>query len=354
MLSSSLSENNIDKILQDRTYWKDINTPKTQEYIINNRGQRLHIRSTFPTESIKIKATILSLHGYASHSNRPTHMYLAKQFTNSGYIYITMDFHGHGYSEGERGLVENHHHLVDDTLCVLLSLYKNDNNYNLSKNPFYIMGHSMGGAVAILVSSLLANSDKTDELYLSKLYKDNEDFIRKDIVPYFRGSIFICPAIYVNVPSILYCLLHALSRIIPKCSLPISIFNENKYNHLTWSCSRYREYIKQDGYPSNPDGLSYGGNIMFRTLMSIILLGENIQNVISYINFPFIVLHDSNGDIVVSVKGSKKLIDETPSINKIFIDVIDGLHDILANKIDETSEILIDWLEKQISEHKDD
>ena len=34
---------------------------------------------------------------------------------------------------------------------------------------------------------------------------------------------------------------------------------------------------------------------------------NQILNVISYINFPFIVLHDSNGDIVVSVKGSKKL-----------------------------------------------
>ena len=353
---SYLSEHKIDQmLLQNLTCSKYINAPKTEEYIINNRGQRLHVRSTIPTESIKIKAAILSLHGYGSHSNRPPHLYLANKFVNAGYIYITMDFHGHGYSEGERGLVENHIHLVDDALCVLISLYKNktDNiniNCNLSKIPFYIMGHSMGGGIAILLSTLLSNCDKADELYLlSKLYKDNEHVIHKNIVPYFRGSIFICPAICINAPFILRCcLLRVLSCIIPKSSLPVFIFNENKYNHLVWTSSRYREYLKQDGYPSNPNGLNYGGNIMFRTLISIMLLGENIQNIITYTNFPFIILHDSNGDIVVPVNGSIQLIDKSPSKNKIFIDIVDGLHDILDNKVDETSEILVDWLEKQM------
>lgn len=78
------------------------NLERTEEFVINNRDQILHVRSKWPKDT---KCVVLFLHGYASHGARPTHKHLATEFNNNEIAYITLDFHGHGYSEGLRAHV---------------------------------------------------------------------------------------------------------------------------------------------------------------------------------------------------------------------------------------------------------
>ena len=329
-----------------------INLKNTEKYIMNNRNQKLHTRHVF-TDKHPPDAIIICLHGYGSHINRFVYKKLYENLTNNGYAFIGLDFHGHGYSDGERALVTNYIHLIEDVLCLLVDIFRNGSStgVGLCKIPFYIMGHSMGGAIAILTSLLLTNYSVnfSKGILQSEFYTENKDFIHRKISPYFKGCVLMCPAIDINICSFPF--LNYFIKKIPfsyasNYSIPKYILDESKYNNLCWSCPKYLKYIEDDGYPNNPKGIGYGGNIKLGTLNSIITLSDTVKNKIKHIEFPFIVMHDSIGDSVVKSSGSKFLIDNSCSKDKIYIEIKDGLHDMLANKTDETIKHILKWLNK--------
>lgn len=139
-----------------------INLAQSEEYVTNSRGQQLHVRTSWPAYS-KLRGLVIFLHGFGSHANRPLQRHLSQSFNSMGLAYAMFDFHGHGYSEGERALVYSPDDLVDDVLCLLKAIYadeKNEkrrvahkyflNNHAPSDIPFFLLGHSMGGGVAII------------------------------------------------------------------------------------------------------------------------------------------------------------------------------------------------------------
>ena len=58
-----------------------------------------------------------------SHPILPYQRYVSRRFTDNGYGYICLDFHGHGYSEGTRALINDMGDLEDDCLCLLEVLF---------------------------------------------------------------------------------------------------------------------------------------------------------------------------------------------------------------------------------------
>lgn len=112
-------------------------------------------------------------HRYASHISRPVHEKIGHYFNNQNVGYITMDFHGHGHSDGLRALVASYVDLVDDIVSLLLAVYSTsttntEQNYRIAQSfdtdvPFFIMGHSMGGAVALLTANFLTSSTLSGE-----------------------------------------------------------------------------------------------------------------------------------------------------------------------------------------------
>jgi len=107
------------------------------------------------------------MHGYAGHCSRPTQGYLQEYFTKRGISFLSFDFHGHGRSQGVRGLVQQPEDLFDDALAVLLHFY----HKKLLTTPFFIMGHSMGGGVSILLSQLI-HSNKSK--FSTRFYEENK------------------------------------------------------------------------------------------------------------------------------------------------------------------------------------
>lgn len=164
-----------------------------------------------------------------------------------------MDFNGHGYSDDERVLVKNYVHLFEDVLCLLIDIFINGSLTGVSmyKIPFYIMGHSMGGSIAILTSLLLDKSNIFKyENYSSEFYNKNKDFIQKNISPYFKGCILIFPSINVNfsnIPFLKRCISSLPLNVVSNYSIPKYILDENRYNYLSWSCPIYLKYIEDDG-----------------------------------------------------------------------------------------------------------
>ena len=88
-----------------------------------------------PTRIVQI------VHGYAEHGGRYAHV--AEALTERGAVVYADDHMGHGRSEGERALITNFDHVLDD-LHTLAGIARTEN----PKVPFVLVGHSMGGLLS--------------------------------------------------------------------------------------------------------------------------------------------------------------------------------------------------------------
>lgn len=236
-------------ILSNKKYKNII---KSDEFIINNY-KTIHIRTNFT----KIrKAYILYLHGYAGHSNRPEHEKLINFMNNNDICVITMDFSSHGYSDNidnNKCYIPKYEYLIDDVFSVINSLFIENNNNNFTKYkisetliPFYLIGHSMGGGIAILIADIIMNNK----------YKKYYDIVNK-IKYYFNGVILISPAIKLKLPNFLKYIIKPISYLYPKSYISNIILDPNKYNEHIWINKDYINFICSDYYKINENGMSY-------------------------------------------------------------------------------------------------
>ncbi|MEA1902028.1 MAG: alpha/beta hydrolase [Actinomycetota bacterium] len=81
---------------------------------------------------------VLIVHGYAEHGGRYDHV--AKALTAKGAVVYAQDHIGHGRSDGERALITDFEHVVDD-LHGLAGIAMKEH----AGLPLALVGHSMGG-----------------------------------------------------------------------------------------------------------------------------------------------------------------------------------------------------------------
>ena len=316
------------------------------EYVHNSRGQKLHVHSYWPEEENLI-AIVISLHGMGCHSNRPMQRYMAESFNKSGLGYICLDFHGHGYSDGLRGLVDSPEYLLDDVMSLLNALYNDSpsfssTDYRLNRRlvsaPFFLMGHSMGGSTAISLGHMLSDRE---------LVADPPLGVRQPISKIFRGCLLLCPAIDIKMPSIyiVTVLDYLVVPLFPNCSVPEMLVSRKSSQNLIWSNKMFQDYVSRDGYPGNPKGLSYGDPVRFQTASTLVKLAARLKSLLSEIRFPFIVFHDPLEQIVL-VHGSERLIKDSLTLpgRKSIVMVEGGLHDLLSNNFTSITEKSIEWI----------
>ncbi len=87
------------------------------------------------------RATALVSHGYAEHGGRYDHV--ARALNEVGLTVYALDHRGHGHSAGDRGDIGSWDEVVAD-FDLLTDLAAAE-----APEPRYLIGHSMGGAVAI-------------------------------------------------------------------------------------------------------------------------------------------------------------------------------------------------------------
>ncbi|MFL5845860.1 MAG: alpha/beta hydrolase [Solirubrobacteraceae bacterium] len=80
-------------------------------------------------------------HGYGEHARRYEH--LAAALVDDGAVVYAPDHHGHGLSDGERALVDDLDHGVDDLHLVFEQAAADNPGL-----PIVLIGHSMGGLIA--------------------------------------------------------------------------------------------------------------------------------------------------------------------------------------------------------------
>lgn len=333
-------------IIQNNEDIRNINLPKSEEYVVNNRNQRLHVRSFLP-DSKNPKAVIIYIHGIGAHINRPTFPFIAKSFTDNDLAFITMDIHGHGYSEGTRVLINSHEHWIEDAMCVLSSLFSTSNatkrEHSLKQDnfqcPYFVTGQSLGGCTALACSIEISKWSKipnTSNSKFSHLVSDSDEEL-KSLSSRFLGSILLCPAIIVPEPSefVKTILKWVFVPLMPESPVP-SYFTKPIDSQKSWNNDVYIKYASNDIFPQNPHGLGWGGGMRFKTGQSVLNYVSYIKSCLHEVDFPFIVLHDPE-DTVVLVQGSLELIarSSTESSLKEIIYMPDGRHDLTSNKLAE-------------------
>jgi acylglycerol lipase len=102
-------------------------------------GPRLHGQGWMPEPAWGV---IVIVHGIAEHGGR--YAWLAERANVRGIGVLTVDLRGHGRSPGERSYVER----FDDYLLDVDALWAKAQELAAGR-PLFLMGHSMGGAIAL-------------------------------------------------------------------------------------------------------------------------------------------------------------------------------------------------------------
>ena len=323
-----------DEYIQSRISSTHPNLPNSLEYITNSRGQKLHVRTYWPAER-SVKFIVVSLHGHAGHGNRPTHSYIARELNAHNIAYVTLDFHGHGYSEGDRCRIAKYADLIDDVMSLLTAIYMPTPYPSESTRiripsiaqqlPFFICGLSMGGAAALATSNTIR-----DDVRYTKIHQK------------FRGLILAAPMIQIKdvSPFLKTALTLPLQKIMDKVPFDVSQYVNNDD---IWR-PHYSDYVNADSYPKNPQGLTFYGIPWVTTLQSLLNFVEDMPTILPRIDCPFIVLHDPH-DAITKIDGSYELMEESASKHKHMVMMLGSKHDLIANRTHSFIHRVIEWMQ---------
>jgi acylglycerol lipase len=91
---------------------------------------------------VPTRAAIVLAHGAAEHSGR--YGYVVERLVPAGYPIWALDHHGHGRSEGRRAVIDRTEHAVADLDSLVEMAAAAE-----PEAPLFLLGHSMGGAIAL-------------------------------------------------------------------------------------------------------------------------------------------------------------------------------------------------------------
>ena len=121
------------------------------------RGLEIYWQAWMPDRAAP-RATVVLAHGASEHSGR--YRWTGEQLAARGYALYAVDHRGHGRSEGDRAVIDRMSNAVEDlhTLVERAAAAQ-------PGRPVVLLGHSMGGAVALSYTAV--HEDALDALVLS-------------------------------------------------------------------------------------------------------------------------------------------------------------------------------------------
>jgi len=224
------------------------------------------------------RASVVIAHGGAEHSGR--YAWVAEQLTARGYAVHALDHRGHGRSEGPPGYVDRFAHAVEDLDRLIDGLAA----------PVFLLGHSMGGCLALLY--VLDHQDRLAGLVLSSPLCSLDE-----------------------VPGPLRVAARVLNRIAPKAGV--------HQVDATGVCTD-PEVVR--AYDEDP--LVYRGKLAARTVVEIDDSVNRIRAREAQITLPLLVL-SSPGDTIVEPAGAARVHANAGSADKAFVSYDGMAHEIL-------------------------
>ena len=250
-----------------------------EEYIKNARGMKLFTCRWLPANARPIKALVFMCHGYAvecSVTMRGTGVRLAQ----AGYAVYGMDYEGHGKSDGLRGYVPSFDVLLGDCDAYFTAVVVANQSPQL---PRFLLGESMGGAVALLLHRARPS--------------------------YWAGAVLVAPMCKITEemkphPAVIK-VLEAVTRFIPTWKV---VPTRNVIG------AAYRTQAKRDEIRRNP--YCYKGRPRLKTAHELLRASLRVESeVLTQVTLPFLVVH-GGGDRVTDPSVSQLLCREAPSTDK--------------------------------------
>lgn len=253
-----------------------------------------------------IRAVVVIVHGLGEHSAR--YRQVAGQLVQSGCAVYALDHRGHGKSQGTRAVIDRFAHAVED-IDQVLELARREQR----GKPVFMLGHSMGGALALSYS--LKHAAKLDGLILSG------------------------PAVAIDGarPHLRH-LSKFLSVIAPRAGL---------FAIPPSTVSRDKSVVSD--YASDP--LNHHGKVPARTLAEILRFVEWLPAAAPGIKLPLLIQHGSK-DVLAGLSGSEMLMQTVSSKDKT-LKVYDELFHEIYNELPEDRVRVLtdlkDWIEARIA-----
>lgn len=261
--------------------------------------------ATFRYQASNPKAVICYFHGMHCASSDFTH--IAAYFSKHSITTIAMDQEGHGHSGGEPGTIYSLDAYAQD--CA--NFIQKAKTLYPSNMPFFLIGHSMGGALCVKASILIPEA--------------------------VRGSILLAPALGVApdfeplLQKVVRCLNCCFSSIRLK-ALDQSLVSRNPH---------YPGY-----YAENPEFFS--GKMNARTAVAMLNGFENLQLQYEAFKTPVIVFQGMQ-DKITSAAQAESFVKTCGSSDKEILLYPDMYHVLQEEpEIDEILARTLDWIKARI------
>ncbi|KAK1386951.1 Caffeoylshikimate esterase [Heracleum sosnowskyi] len=293
---------------------------RTEEwYEINLKDQEIFCKSWLPEPDVQIKGALCFCHGYG---DTCTFFFegIAKQIASCGYAVYAIDHPGFGLSEGLHGYVSSFDDIVDNVIEQFTIIKGRPEIRGL---PHFLLGQSMGGAVAI--KALLKEPGEWDGLVLvAPMCK-----IAEEVMP---------PAPIANA-------LIMLAKVLPKAKL----VPQQDLAELA-----FRDVNKRKLASYNV--ICYNDQTRLRTAVELLNTTKDIESQLHKINSPLLILHGA-ADKITDPKISEFLYERASSEDKTLKLYEDGYHCILEGEPDEriftVIQDIVTWLDSRCSVHQE-
>ncbi len=253
-----------------------------------------------------IERTVIIQHGLGEHSGRYEN--LLDYFAGSSTAFYAMDARGHGRSEGKKGHVKLFMQYADD-LHDFVKLVLQEQKVN----EVFLLGHSLGGAIAALYASAYPQ--------------------------HLRGLILSSPAIELYMTpymKVAKATARGLAAAFPSLTLASNL-NQKYLSHDRQVIADYRADPLVHGYASATLGYE-----MFR-------VGEKLYNKAPSLHMPLYIMHGT-GDKITDAKGSEKFYELAGSQDKT-LKLYDDLYHEMMNEPSKDREVVLEDLKAWILAH---
>lgn len=325
------------------------NTPRPNGFMVNSRGRKLYYRVLLPDSTDPPSCLMILLHGYAAHFNRPGSVIYIKELLAKNVAVATLDFEGHGYSEGLRCHIKDVGDFVADVVQFVdltqsgaalvsssASLYdptlsrssSTQSSHLIAALPLFISGQSLGGAIALLASERIAH--------------------RADPLPNWRGAILLCPALDGNTPpaAVIFFLQWCVLPFFPTRCMPTFLDSTSDTSAIWKTRSLCEWHLNFDNW-GKPGALGWGNSMRWGTGGALIKMIGVIDVVIKRCDFPMLALHDPK-DAIIPFQGTLKLKQTAPSKDIEYVEMNGALHDMVTNEPGTLAAHMAAWANKRL------
>ena len=287
----------------------------------------------------RIKGIVVVYHGFLAHGKYPTVKYVAELLGSkeNGYGVLAVDLPGHGLSPGLRGYIPNSQILIDDGITIAKSARKiikdsitNGDTSYVDTLKLFLVGSSMGGAIALSVAQQMSTSTKQKGGEAGGGGGDES----------IDGVILLAPMLQLNVSDIEHTLLTGLSWILPTLAvIPSSATSDEK---------QYRDITKREECSNDTLTIS-GSKLRIGSALSCVDITKYIQSQFTQIRVPYL-LQIATEDVVVKNDGSYKLYQETPITTDKTMKEYPALHGLLCEPkplLDTIQNDIVSWIQQR-------